>query len=1250
MDGYSEQIRKRLESGEIREQKCWQFIRELNSFSEEQLDQVALVDGKREYTYRQLFAKWEDYARVFSALGICRKEGSRAAVLGTPCSETIFAFFGLNMTGASVSIISLEFSEIEKVTARENITDLILNDYEIDAARLRKILKEKDDMGLRNVIVMHVPVCGDFAFAWEEFGSRANHRRLKAVKGAVFMEDLLKKYKDHEIIPDEDGCDEASVILHTSGTTRGIPKPVPLADRALNESVRRHMLSGKTRPSKDRFSSILYMEMSSGFSFMGMFSAFGNGGKLIAMPTVGMGYRIFFAVLHYRVTNIVAGPVLFDTLMAIPFDFDLSSVETVMLVGTFTSADAKKRYKKYLEKCGCSAKLLTGYGLVEAAVGCTLSDPDSENESVGYLLPDVKAKLRDEDAGCFHDLDGKAHTGVLYLSTPSLSCGKLDGEVLFELDEIDGEKYLNTHDLFTAAEDGELSCIGRANKFFVNNEGVRFDAGLVERAVSAQKGIGSCGLAPGYDKLLHDTIPVLYVTLSGNARGGRRTLKEALEKAYIDEGLIEKTSLPSKCVITDDIPRTMTGKVDVHSITEGNVSGDTYKTEGVFEAGKLVRIELTPVYDGICGMGCDMLSFMEDEGGNKRMPVRLTDGISERLESGEITDQKMWKFVKELNSYSDERLEAIALTDCSRDYTYRQLFRLWDRYAGAFSALGISRENHSRVAMRGTCAVEAISAFFALNMTGTSVSMVSFDDFNDAESWKRIIKTEGVTDIMLTDIDAFPDFVSELAKEKESLGIRNIIILNVAVRPGEQFSHDFVHAHNRKRAELRKTCGLLFMEDLIKEYRSHPVSFCSEDNDDAAVILHTSGTVSGIHKPVPHSDAGMNEAVARIVRDDRFKSLMGRAVTCSGMDMSASYSFIDQVLLILAFGGRLHVFPAEKPGLRQMTALIDNGANLVFFAGMTFEMLDKIPVRLDFSSFEHIIVGGSYVSADAKKRYDRLLRRNGAKSTIMIGYGVSEAGAACILAPPGRKDDAIGYPLSGVRVKIYDESDGKYYDIEDGPRTGVLHIASKSVSCGHIDDKVFFELEDIDGEKYLNTYDLVRVCEDGALYYAGRMNKYYVNNEGVRFDAGLVETAVSAEPGIDACGLAPEYKKVLHDSVPVLYVQTAGSKRDSIRIARDALVNVFVRDDVIKESNLPSMCVITDSIPLNDMGKVDTYRISRGEAKGKRFSVLPVRKDGALISVELAPLNDETGPEFGFGVPEELEDAVFKTKGFLGDM
>ena len=37
------------------------------------------------------------------------------------------------------------------------------------------------------------------------------------------------------------------------------------------------------------------------------------------------------------------------------------------------------------------------------------------------------------------------------------------------------------------------------------------------------------------------------------------------------------------------------------------------------------------------------------------------------------------------------------------------------------------------------------------------------------------------------------------------------------------------------------------------------------------------------------------------------------------------------------------------------------------------------------------------------------------------------------------------------------------------------------------------------------------------------MNKYFVNNEGVKFDAGLVETALSESPGIKKCALAPVY-------------------------------------------------------------------------------------------------------------------------------
>lgn len=604
-----------VKNANIIEQKCWQYIKEVNSNKKGLSDLVAIEDCKRKYTYAQMYAMWDKYARVFSALGITGEKSARAAVEGVPCAEASFAFFGLNMTGASVSMIQLSgekrIERLKEQIEKDHITDLILTDYDLDERLLKRVLKEKDSMGLGNVVVLHVPVEGDFVYLWDTLFSRMNYRALKEVPGALFMEDLLVKHSDHEISYAKEPCNDSAVVIHTSGTTEGVPKPIPLSDRAVNETLRRHTLSGKTAPLEGRLTSMLFNIMFSGATFMGMMTPLANGGKLVALPMVSPGLDFFNAVSKYRLTNIVFFSALIDLLMMIPLRPDLSSVQTVLLVGSFSSYDAIKRCRKFFRQCGSNANVLIGYGLSEAGVGITLSDPKSDDESVGYLLPGVKAKLWDEDEECFCDIDGKAHTGVLYVSTPSLSSGRLEDEVIFELDEIEGEKYLNTHDLFTVSEDGAFYYLGRMNKFFVNEEGVRFDAGLIERAVSAQEGIKNCGLAPVFDKKTHDTIPVLYVETTRPGRGGYRIVRDALTQAYIEGGLIGKTSLPYRCVITDHIPRTVTGKVDVHQITDGNVHGDTYGVKGIFEDDELSRIELEYIDSSGYGIACDWLGFRE---------------------------------------------------------------------------------------------------------------------------------------------------------------------------------------------------------------------------------------------------------------------------------------------------------------------------------------------------------------------------------------------------------------------------------------------------------------------------------------------------------------------------------------------------------------------------------------------------------------------------------------------------------------
>ena len=56
--------------------------------------------------------------------------------------------------------------------------------------------------------------------------------------------------------------------------------------------------------------------------------------------------------------------------------------------------------------------------------------------------------------------------------------------------------------------------------------------------------------------------------------------------------------------------------------------------------------------------------------------------------------QKSWKYIYDANSNSEDELNAIALIDLNKKYTYREMFNEWEKYASVFSALG---NNHWRI-------------------------------------------------------------------------------------------------------------------------------------------------------------------------------------------------------------------------------------------------------------------------------------------------------------------------------------------------------------------------------------------------------------------------------------------------------------------------------------------------------------------------------------------------------------------------
>ena len=651
-----------------------------------------------------------------------------------------------------------------------------------------------------------------------------------------------------------------------------------------------------------------------------------------------------------------------------------------------------------------------------------------------------------------------------------------------------------------------------------------------------------------------------------------------------------------------------------------------------------------------------MLAWFDEKADEAIRRKRLTDKertkkekVDKRMKEKTINKQKMWKMLEETNSVSEDKLNNIAIIDGERTYTYRQMFREWKRYAEIFTALGIGGKNHSRVAVTSAIATEVIFSTYALNMLGASVSIVYENDTLMPKRFRDMIRAEHITDLILVDYCVIPSFLENLLNEKDELGLKNIIVVHSKVT-GPCTSRAM-----RKSAEwafnrIRKIPGVVFLHDLFYKYETTPFTPVRATDNESAIIFHTSGTTKGIHKPIPMSDQAVNAAATRMKDIPQIGDLAGKARILISVDPANAYGMINQIHMPLAFGCTLVIVPMGANTLSFCKAITYYKADVVFASATYLEVWNGAVasgnLAIDFSSIKMMIVGGSYLSDSTKKRYNDFLAANGSTIKITNGYGLSEAGGACILADPEAEKDVIGLPLPGVDIKILDQKDEVFHDLSEGERIGIMYIGSTSVSSGKIDGETFFEPEIIDGKPFICTYDQVQVNKNGSITFLGRMDRYYINNEGVRFDAGLVETLMTKQEGIKDCAVIPLYDKVLHDTQPGLVVSLADTGKTPDTVLREAMIKEFIKEGHFAETNLPVMCTVVPALPHNVTGKVDVHGLTSGEIPGMHFTVTPVRVDDNLVDIQLAPVPSVI---WQYALPQGLteEDDVYNQTGAI---
>lgn len=604
------------------------------------------------------------------------------------------------------------------------------------------------------------------------------------------------------------------------------------------------------------------------------------------------------------------------------------------------------------------------------------------------------------------------------------------------------------------------------------------------------------------------------------------------------------------------------------------------------------------------------------------------------------TDQKFWKLIYDENSVSDETLDKAAIIENDRTYTFRQFFRRWETCAEVFTGLGITEENHARLGVLMLAGVDSLSVVYGANMIGVSVSAVTELDLINIDRLIETIKKEAITDLIIDSSFVRPDILRNIMRRKNECGLNHVILVRLNYKVTKYFGKAAKTMQDMNYRQLKQIPGVLDMHALQIRYEATPFKL-STTMDPAAYIVHTSGTTQGIHKPIPLSDKAVNESVRRVLNDPTFNKFRGGTIVFDGF-LSSAYHMLFEINMPLAAGCTVVILPLTCPVSKKHEAIKDYNVTILV-TGMLVLRTWFYPFRddkeLDLSSLEYVVVGGEYVSGEKRKEFNDFIAEKGGHAKLAVGYGLSETGGAAILSAPGTEDDSIGYPMIGVKVRIQDETNGKFYDITDGPRSGGLYISSTSNSSGKIGDTRFFETETIDGEEYICTYDRVTVGKDGSLTCHGRMNRFFVNNEGIKFDAGLIEVSLSGEPGIGECAIVPEFNKRLHDTVPVLYVTAEGKGKEARKTVEKALYNVFVNGRKAEETNLPTKCVICEELPHNRSGKVDIFKIINDGLSGEGYAISAVRVKGSAKDVKLLP----DGPVMAPGtVPQEMEEEYRK--------
>lgn len=577
-------------------------------------------------SYHELFEKIDNFSKMLTGLGV--KKGDRIMYLVPNIPESGELWLASTQIGAVSDFIDPRPDSMDLEANAKKMLEIIK--YEkanyiicLDKcylAMLKPIENELKDLGINKIVTLSATdsmnILGKIDYLKDvvAYNNLRNLRIDDAVRKLKTYEIILQKIKSMqqenkmydaavkssplEVIRSVDLLKECehikfdsvydenllSYIGHTSGTSGARPKPITLTNANQISGTEQLFKANANFQVGDRVLHELPF-----FSPLGADNNYilnlASGSNNIDIPEFEINEFGYLLKKHHP--NVILGtPAWLASLPDCRYldKEDLSCITRIIYGGdSMTRADEEK-LNLWLKRHGSSAEVEKGHGMSEyCGCGSYAKKEYNRYESIGIPLPDTTYAIVDPTVDdklvplCFED-DMEELVGELAVSSPAVTNGILDGQVVVPHYELDGESYIRTRDLVKMNRDGIFTFDSRKDRSFTRFDGYKVKPYEIEKIIEENEKIKYCRIVQYYDDKQRGLMPIAHIVLNDNQlldeEESIKLVEEIVYGQIIANPNMSSRQIPAKFRIRESLPLSKNSKVSFNELINEGLTGN----------------------------------------------------------------------------------------------------------------------------------------------------------------------------------------------------------------------------------------------------------------------------------------------------------------------------------------------------------------------------------------------------------------------------------------------------------------------------------------------------------------------------------------------------------------------------------------------------------------------------------------------------------------------------------------------------